>query len=118
MPYNPNLPQGGTPLDAVEMRAQFNGLKELIDTPSPEVAALTARVATLETQLAALQAQYAQDMSRLSNSLDYCTRNLPNYRSQQVGTLTITLRDPPTQADEQAIVDKLNQYITALSTEA
>ena len=42
---------------------------------------------------------------------------LPNYCSQQVGSLTITLSDPPTLADAQAIVDKLNQYITALSAE-
>ena len=62
------------------------------------------------------QAQFDQEVLMLHNSLDYCTRNLPNYRSQQVGPLTITLSDPPTVADAQAIVDKLNQYITALST--
>ena len=62
------------------------------------------------------QAQFDQEMLVLHNSLDYCFRNLPNARSQQVGPLTITLSDPPTLADAQAIVDKLNQYITALST--
>ena len=118
MAFNPDLPAPNSDVMSGELRDQFNGLKELIDTPSPEVAALTARVATLETQLAALQTQHTQDMSMIGNSLDYCTRNLPNYRSQQVGTLTITLSDPPTLADAQAIVDKLNQYITALSTEA
>jgi hypothetical protein len=29
--FDPNLPQEGTPLDAVQMRSQFNGLKTLID---------------------------------------------------------------------------------------
>ena len=29
--FDPNLPQEGTPLDAVQMRSQFNGLKALID---------------------------------------------------------------------------------------
>ncbi|MFN0075461.1 MAG: hypothetical protein ACKVY0_03190 [Prosthecobacter sp.] len=32
MPYDPNIPQPGTEIDAVQMRAQFNGLKDLIDT--------------------------------------------------------------------------------------
>ena len=31
MPYDPTLPQAGTEIDAVQMRAQFNGLKDLID---------------------------------------------------------------------------------------
>jgi hypothetical protein len=31
MPYDPNLPQENTPADAAQMRAQFNGLKDLID---------------------------------------------------------------------------------------
>jgi hypothetical protein len=29
--FDPNLPQEGTPLDAVQMRSQFTGLKDLID---------------------------------------------------------------------------------------
>jgi hypothetical protein len=29
--FDPNLPQEGTPLDAVQMRSQLNGLKALID---------------------------------------------------------------------------------------
>jgi hypothetical protein len=31
MPFNPNLPVEGTPVDAAEMRAQLNALKALID---------------------------------------------------------------------------------------
>lgn len=31
MPYDPTLPQAGTEIDAVQMRAQLNGLKDLID---------------------------------------------------------------------------------------
>ena len=87
--------------------------------PTPPVGHTTATA--LQAQVAALppgvtQAQFDQEMLMLHNGLDYCTLNLPNYRSQQVGPLTITLSDPPTVADEQAIVDKLNQYITAWST--
>ena len=29
--FDPNLPQEGTPLDAVQMRSQLNGLKAIID---------------------------------------------------------------------------------------
>lgn len=31
MPFDPNLPQAGTEIDAVQMRGQLNGLKDLID---------------------------------------------------------------------------------------
>jgi hypothetical protein len=31
MPYDPNLPQANTEIDAVQMRSQLNGLKDLID---------------------------------------------------------------------------------------
>ena len=31
MPFDPNLPQENTPLDAAQMRAQLNALKQLID---------------------------------------------------------------------------------------
>jgi len=31
MSFDPNLPQEGTPLDAVQMRSQLNGLKAIID---------------------------------------------------------------------------------------
>ena len=63
------------------------------------------------------QAQFDQKMLVLHSGQDYCIRNLPNDRSRLVNPLAITLSDPPTLADAQAIVDKLNQYITALSAE-
>ena len=31
MPFDPSLPQENTPVDAVQMRGQLNGLKDLID---------------------------------------------------------------------------------------
>ena len=37
MPFNPNLPAENTPLDAVEMRAQLNALKALIDALQTQV---------------------------------------------------------------------------------
>jgi hypothetical protein len=38
MPFDPNLPQENTPLDAAQVRAQFNALKALIDALAPQLA--------------------------------------------------------------------------------
>ena len=37
MPYDPNIPQAGTEIDAVQMRGQLNGLKDLIDACASSV---------------------------------------------------------------------------------
>jgi hypothetical protein len=39
MPYDPNIPQAGTEIDADQMRGQLNGLKDLIDAISTITAA-------------------------------------------------------------------------------
>ncbi len=43
MPYDPNLPQAGTEIEAAQMRSQLQGLKDLID------AILTVNAATVDT---------------------------------------------------------------------
>ena len=43
MPFDPNLPQENTPLDAAQMRVQLTGLKDLIDA-LPTGAAITGAV--------------------------------------------------------------------------
>ena len=35
MPFDPNIPQAGTEIDAVQMRDQLNSLKALIDAVPP-----------------------------------------------------------------------------------
>ena len=45
--YDPNLPQVGTEIDAVQMRGQFNGLKDLIDALQSVTAAQVDGVNTL-----------------------------------------------------------------------
>jgi hypothetical protein len=45
--FDPNLPQAGTEIDAVQMRAQLNGLKDLIDAIVTLTAAQVDGVATL-----------------------------------------------------------------------
>ena len=47
MPYDPTLPQEGTPLDAVQMRSQLNGLKDLIDAMASVNAATVDSTNTL-----------------------------------------------------------------------
>ena len=45
--FDPNLPQENTPVDAVQMRAQLNGLKDLIDAVSGVTSATVDSVTTL-----------------------------------------------------------------------
>ena len=48
MSFDPNLPQEGTPLDAVQMRSQLNGLKAIIDAILTLTAAQVDGVNTVE----------------------------------------------------------------------
>jgi hypothetical protein len=50
MPFDPNLPQENTPLDAAQMRGQFTGLKDLIDA-LPTGAGITGAVVESITTL-------------------------------------------------------------------
>lgn len=50
MPFDPNLPQENTPLDAAQMRGQFAGLKEVIDA-LPTGAGITGAVVESVTTL-------------------------------------------------------------------
>ena len=47
MPYDPNLPQAGTEIDAVQMRSQLNGLKSIIDAVPTITSAVVDAVTTL-----------------------------------------------------------------------
>jgi hypothetical protein len=47
MPYDPNLPQAGTEIDAVQMRGQLNGLKDLIDAIGTVTGAIVDAVNSL-----------------------------------------------------------------------
>jgi hypothetical protein len=47
MPYDPNIPQAGTEIDAVQMRGQLNGLKDLIDAVPTITSAQVDGVTTL-----------------------------------------------------------------------
>jgi len=47
MPFDPNIPQAGTDIDAVQMRGQLNSLKTLIDAIESVLAAQVDGVTTL-----------------------------------------------------------------------
>ena len=47
MPYDPNIPQANTEIDAVQMRSQLNGLKDIIDAVPTITAATIDAVNTL-----------------------------------------------------------------------
>ncbi|MBE7494193.1 MAG: hypothetical protein HS117_04575 [Verrucomicrobiaceae bacterium] len=47
MPFDPNLPQENTPVDAVQMRGQLNGLKDLIDAVGSITAVVVDAVISL-----------------------------------------------------------------------
>ena len=86
MAFNPALPATNSPQSSAEMRAQFTGLKTLIDAvpASPAIqSAVTEQVATL-----------------LSG----------------VNQLTLSISNPPTQAQVTAILNQLNLVVSRLAT--
>ena len=87
MPYDPNFPPDHQPLNAAPFRDQFNGLKDLIDT----LPASDAMWAELDAQAAG--------------------------PCKNVTELNLTVSDPPTQAEVQAIADKLDLLLFNLKRE-
>jgi hypothetical protein len=86
MAFNPTLPQTNSLQSSAEMRAQFTGLKDLLDAlpaSSPMSDAITNQVAGM-----------------LSG----------------VSPLALSVSNPPTQAQVQAIANRLDLLITALKT--
>ena len=53
--FDPTLPLEGNELDAVELRAQFNALKALIDAQDGSIANLNATVSAQTAEIAGLQ---------------------------------------------------------------
>jgi hypothetical protein len=82
--FNPALPANNSPITAAELRTQLTALYEQI-TMLPSGDDVADQIRTI---------------------------GAPNVDS--VGTLTQTVSNPPTQAQVQAIQDKLNALITAL----
>ena len=101
--FDPTIPQEDTELDAAQMRDQFNGLKALIDgvPAGPQGIPGPPGEVTTADMTAAIAAA-------LLDTPHNCTG---------VSLLPIPPNDPPTRADLLAVIDKLNELITALRRE-
>ncbi len=84
MAFNPALPAANSPIASAELRSQLTGLKDLIDA-RPDTAAVQNLIAT--------------------DSAGY---------PGAVNSLSLTISDPPTQAQVQIIVNKINELLLAL----
>ncbi len=84
MPYDPTKPANNSPIVAVELRDQFAGLKDLIDTKVDDSALISIL---------------------LANSAGPC----PDFPY-----LNLAVSNPPTQAQVQAIADRLDELVTLL----
>ncbi len=83
MPFDPNIPADDSWAYAVELRNQFIALNDSI-TAKPSMADVTNAISTL------------------------AARNMDN-----VAQLNIALHDPVTRAEGQAIIDKINEMLSA-----
>ena len=65
MAFNPNLPVALAEVDAVELRGQFNGLKDLIDAQQQQLEAKQQQLDTQAAQITALQTQNTAQQTQL-----------------------------------------------------
>jgi hypothetical protein len=91
MAFDPTKPVENSPLDAAEMRNQFNGLNDTLTTVAGQMATLP----TVDEMLDTISAQAPRSVDGLA-------------------TLTLTISNPPTQAQVQAILNAFNSLVLAL----
>jgi uncharacterized phage infection (PIP) family protein YhgE len=91
MPFDPNLPAHGAPIVSQELRNQFNGLNDTLTTVAGQVATLP----TVDEMLDTISAQAPRNVDALA-------------------TLTLTISNPPTQAQVQALLNAFNSLLLAL----
>ena len=126
MPFDPTLPIENTEIDAVQMRAQLTGLKDLIDAVPTVTGAVVDGVSTLP-----VGAPATVDVS-ISGGLLHFNFGLPlsagevsfadldqaisttSANTNNVSGLGISASDPPDQATVQQIINKVDELINAL----
>ena len=91
MPFDPNLPAHGAPIVSQELRDQFNGLNDALTTLAGQVGTLP----TVDEMLDTISAQAPRSVDGFA-------------------TLTLTISNPPTQAQVQAILNAFNSLVLAL----
>jgi len=119
MPFNPNLPLHGVVINSTELRNQFNGLKSLIDALPAGVTQqeLADAVANLQTTVNDAFSVLQQDLNSAVGNLGTeieTTRQMTANNVDGINILDLGITNPPTQADVQSIVDKLNELINGL----
>ena len=99
MAFDPTLPVNGSQIVAAELRGQFTGLKDEIDT-------LAADSVT--------QAQHANDLVNCQNAAVNTALPLTSANSNAVSQLNMNISDPPSQSEVQNICNRLDELINAL----
>ena len=98
MPFDPTKPVEDSPLDAAEMRGQLNALKGLTDD-------LAAQANSFQAELDGLPSN--------GGMIDWLTDNSA-LNVDGIQPLSITISDPPTKAQLEAVVAYVNQLVAGL----
>lgn len=136
MAFDPALPANGAPLNSAEMRTQLTALKSLIDAITTLSGAQVDSTSTLPPGQSAnvsvtvvgdtLHFTFAIPMGEpgptgpqgsqgeVSSADLYNSLQTTSANSNGVSTLGISITDPPTQSEVQAIVSKLDELINTL----
>jgi hypothetical protein len=104
MSFDPTKPVEDSPLDAAEMRNQFNGLKALIDAQQVTIGAQQTQITALQSQAADLQAQITAMPAVLGGA-----KNIDDFVLS-----TDDISDPPQKAEVEDIQGQLSNLVNAL----
>ena len=108
MPFDPTKPANASPNSSAEMRGQLAALKSLIDAIPAGPPGPSGADGADGADGAAGEVSQAQLTSAIMDTAHNPTGVQP---------LSLTLSDPPTTQETQAILDKLNELITTLRRE-
>lgn len=122
MPFDPTKPANNSPNSSAEMRAQFTSLKALIDAipagpqgpPGPEGPAGPAGGPPGPQGPEGPQGVPGEVTQTDLNNAVLNMLGQSSNNSNGVGTLAITISDPPTQGEVQQIATKLDELINTL----
>ena len=108
MPFDPTLPADGSLIVAAELRSQFQALHDAIASipAGPEGPQGPPGEVT--------QAQLSNDLANNANATFNTIIPLTSNNSNLVAELNYTPSDPPTAADFDQLLGKLNELIVAL----
>ena len=114
MPFDPNYPPFEAPLESAPMRAQFNALHDEITSipqgpPGPEGPAGPMGPQGSPGGEGPQGPPGEVTLAQLNTAITTTSSN-----SNSVLPLSITISDPPTQAQVQAIADKVDELIGVL----